>query len=196
MAFFSRSLSFLGLRPKREHRKEEGDSRSQPSRFRNRITAIDIPSGDAYSAASANPMATSAFGDHLRRERELRGIPLDEVCAATRISMKFLEALESGDWDELPGGVFRRGFIRSVSRFLGLDEESMLAEYALETHDLTQPSPISRGAAPDRRHWLLSVWAIGILLILAAVFIGYIHVKRGRYRRAEHGSLSTGMPPR
>jgi cytoskeletal protein RodZ len=172
------------------------DLRFQPSRFRNRATAIDIASGDAYSAASANPMTTSVFGDHLRRERELRGIPLDEVCAATRISMKFLEALESGNWDELPGGVFRRGFIRSVSRFLGLDEESMLAEYALETHDLAQPSATSRVTAPDRRVWLLSLWAAGILLILAAALIGYIHVKHDRARRAEHGGSSSGAAPR
>jgi cytoskeletal protein RodZ len=79
--------------------------------------------------ASASP-----FGEHLRREREMRGVSLAEISSATRISTKFLEAIENGQWDRLPGGAFNRGYIRSTSRYLGLDEDSMVAEYALETN--------------------------------------------------------------
>jgi cytoskeletal protein RodZ len=140
-------------------------------------------------------MTTSAFGEHLRRERELRGILLEEICAGTRISMHFLEALESGDWNELPGGVFRRGFIRSVSRFLGLDEESMVAEYALETNDSAQPATTVPIASFDRRHRLLSVCAAILIVLLIAALVGYIHVERGKARRAEHNGVSTGAPP-
>lgn len=138
-------------------------------------------------------MATSAFGEHLRRERELRGIPLEEVCAATRISMRFLEALERGDWRELPGGVFRRGFIRSVSRFLGLDEESMVAEYVQETHDMTQPTATVRVAAIDRRHWLVTAGAASIILLVIALF-GYFHIEHRR-NSVQHGSLAANSAP-
>src|ERR1700743_2975564 len=76
-------------------------------------------------------MASTLFGEHLRREREMRGVSLGEISAATRISTRFLEAIENDQWDRLPGGVLNRGFIRSIARFLGLDEESLIAEYAL-----------------------------------------------------------------
>ncbi|HEV1993344.1 MAG TPA: helix-turn-helix transcriptional regulator, partial [Candidatus Acidoferrum sp.] len=80
-------------------------------------------------------MEKTTFGEHLRREREMRGVSLEEISAATRIGVRFLEALENEQWDRLPGGVFNRGFIRAVARFLGLDEEGLVGEYALLTHD-------------------------------------------------------------
>jgi cytoskeletal protein RodZ len=114
-------------------------------------------------------MSTSAFGEHLRRERELRGVSLEEVSAATRISIGFLEALERGDWQKLPGGIFRRGFIRSAGRFLGLDEDNLIAEYALETGDTSQTTVTAKAVGPDLRHGLLlGGIAVAILLIIAA----------------------------
>src|SRR6266853_2547202 len=97
-------------------------------------------------------MAGGGFGEHLRREREMRGVSLEEIAAATRISTRLLEALEQEAWGRLPGGVFNRGFVRTVARFLGLEEESLLAEYSLAKGEhrtpphaapelLTQPSP-------------------------------------------------------
>jgi cytoskeletal protein RodZ len=154
-----------------------------------------MAAGAAYSAGFGTSMTTSAFGEHLRRERELRGIRLEEICAGTRISMHFLEALESGNWNELPGGVFRRGFIRSVSRFLGLDEESMVAEYAQETHDSAQPAATVPMARFDRRHWALSLCAAIVLLVIAALAV-YIHMEHGKVRRVEHNGVSPGAAPR
>ncbi len=80
----------------------------------------------------------SGFGDHLKREREMRGVSLEEIAGATRISIRFLGALENEAWDLLPGGVFNRGFVRTVARYLGLEEEALLAEYAL-ARGLTPP---------------------------------------------------------
>jgi cytoskeleton protein RodZ len=60
------------------------------------------------------------FGNYLRRERELRQIPLAEVAAATKIPMRTLQSLEEGDWEELPAEVFVRGFVRSYARHVGL----------------------------------------------------------------------------
>src|SRR5215813_15302876 len=76
-------------------------------------------------------MAKGSFGELLKRERELREISLNELTVATRVAPKFLEALENEDWEKLPGGVFNRGFVRSIARYLGLDEEAFLAEYDL-----------------------------------------------------------------
>src|SRR6202021_3519784 len=92
-------------------------------------------------------MTKAGFGEHLRRERERRGVSLDEICAATRIGNRFLEALENEEWDHLPGGVFNRGFVRAVARFLGLDEESFVAEYMSAAGD--RPTvPVWTGSPP------------------------------------------------
>src|SRR3989442_1361001 len=86
-------------------------------------------------------MAKGTFGERLKRERELREVPLEEISKATRISGRYLTALESEDWDKLPGGVFGHGFIRSIARYLGLDEEALLAEYDLARVEQAPPPP-------------------------------------------------------
>jgi cytoskeleton protein RodZ len=75
------------------------------------------------------------FGERLKRERELRGVSLDEVSGATKINTKYLEALETEQWDRLPRGFFVRGFIRTIARYLGMNEDSLISEYALVTKD-------------------------------------------------------------
>jgi cytoskeleton protein RodZ len=76
-------------------------------------------------------MARGNFGERLKRERELREVTLEEITSATRIGPRFLEALENEDWEKLPGGVFNRGFVRSIARYLGLDEEALLGDYVM-----------------------------------------------------------------
>lgn len=73
----------------------------------------------------------ASFGENLRREREMRGVTLQEISAATKISVRFLLALEEEEFTKLPGGIFTRSFIRAYAKYLGLDEERVLAEYHL-----------------------------------------------------------------
>jgi cytoskeleton protein RodZ len=75
-----------------------------------------------------------AFGENLRREREMRGVSLEEISSATKISLRFLEAIEREDFAKLPGGIFSRSFIRTYARYLGLDEERVVAEFQLAAH--------------------------------------------------------------
>jgi cytoskeleton protein RodZ len=70
-----------------------------------------------------------SFGENLRREREMRGVTLEEIAESTRISTRLLRALEQEQFSELPGGVFTRSFIRHYANYLGLDAERVLAEY-------------------------------------------------------------------
>lgn len=78
------------------------------------------------------------FGDKLRRERELRGVTLDEIAEATKIGTRSLRALEEERFDQLPGGIFNKGFVRSYARFLGLNEEQAVSDYMAAQSD--QPS--------------------------------------------------------
>lgn len=80
-----------------------------------------------------------AFGDKLRREREMRGITLAEIAESTKISTRWLKALEEEQFEVLPGGVFNRGFVRSYARFLGLNEEQTVADYVAASNEQEAP---------------------------------------------------------
>ena len=80
----------------------------------------------------------SAFGERLRRERQLRGISLDEIAAATKIGTRLLRALEEGQFELLPGGIFNKGYVRAYARHIGIDEERAVADY-LQAADETSP---------------------------------------------------------
>ena len=73
----------------------------------------------------------ASFGESLRREREMRGVSLEEISATTKINLRFLQALEAEDFAKIPGGIFTRSFLRTYADYLGLDTERIMAEYQL-----------------------------------------------------------------
>ena len=85
----------------------------------------------------------ASFGENLRRERELRGVSLRDMADATKISVRFLEALEKDRGDLLPGGLFPRAFVRQYAKYLGLDTEKVVAEFLYEHGEsgLEKPPP-------------------------------------------------------
>ena len=74
----------------------------------------------------------ASFGETLKRERELREISLREVSDATKINLRYLEALEQNRFEVLPGGLFNRGFIRAFAAYIGLDGEALVNSYLEE----------------------------------------------------------------
>ena len=70
-----------------------------------------------------------AFGEHLRREREMRGISLDEIVATTKIGRRLLTALEEEQFDLLPGGIFNKAYVRAYAKCVGMNEDEAVAEY-------------------------------------------------------------------
>lgn len=122
--------------------------------------------------------AMGVFGDRLRREREMRGITLDEIAESTKISRRHLEALERERFDQLPGGVFAKGFVRAYAHFLGIDEDQAVADYALASNEQPEPEdkfPLEIHEEPDRelnprRSSLPLIFA---LAALAGVLVGY-----------------------
>jgi cytoskeleton protein RodZ len=119
-------------------------------------------------------MARGNFGERLKRERELREVSLDELTKATRISLRFLNALENEDWDRLPGGVFGHGFVRTIARYLGLDEESLLSEYDLaraERFPPTQTKQVERIPSPPRWVPALAVFVL-LLSLVGLIYLG------------------------
>jgi len=120
-----------------------------------------------------------SLGELLRAERERQGISLEQVEGRTKIRRKFLEALEEGDYDRLPGGVYTRGFIRSYASFLGLGEEEALGAYVAETGS-PEPGPAGEGEpGPEmtglstERSWLTPDLIVAIVLLAAIIGAGY-----------------------
>ena len=71
-----------------------------------------------------------SIGEKLRLAREERGIALRDISEQTRISIRYLEAIETDDYRRLPGGIFNRSFIRAYAKFIGYDEHNALEDYA------------------------------------------------------------------
>lgn len=69
------------------------------------------------------------FCDELRWAREQRKISIEAICEETKVSPRHLRALEAGEYGELPGGVFRKGIVRSYLAALGLEESSWLDRF-------------------------------------------------------------------
>jgi len=138
-------------------------------------------------------MAKGNFGERLKRERELREVTLEEITAATRIGSRFLEALENEEWNKLPGGVFNRGFVRSVARYLGLDEEALLGDYDL-AHGAqvtsTPPPPEKRFSSGSK--WIPFLLFIGLLFLLCCAAVGGVYAWRHyAAHRAQNQSMAS-----
>ena len=128
-------------------------------------------------------MAKGTFGERLKRERELREVSTDEICSATRIAPKFLEALENEEWEKLPGGVFGRGFVRTIARYLGLSEENLLSEYDLARGEVITPSaqrPEER--IPSTPKWVPATVLLVVIVVILALILG------GRYAWRQHAA--------
>jgi len=120
------------------------------------------------------------FGERLQREREMRGITLEEISGATKISTRSLRALELQEFDKLPGGVFNKGFVRAYSRYLGIDEEQAVADYVSAASEAetagrdpqrseSSASKLGMTAGMDRGRDWRRVWGV---LLVAAVLAG------------------------
>ena len=71
----------------------------------------------------------------LPRLRQRHGVSLEQIADKTKISIRFLRAIESEDFDKLPGGLFNTSYIRQYAAAAGIDESDVLAQY----HEKTDP---------------------------------------------------------
>jgi transcriptional regulator with XRE-family HTH domain len=157
-----------------------------------------------------DPIGAERIGAYLARQRELRGISLDELAARMRIPARSLQRLEAGVFDRDPDG-FARGFVRTVAIALGLPPDETLARMLPEASgddDGAAAGALARVARAVAVAALLgalaaSVWmwlASGASQALAPMFRARedgLVVRRDAVRAlaAEHGLLADGAPP-
>lgn len=121
-------------------------------------------------------MTVSELGAYLGRHREERGWTLEDVEAQTRIRKRYIVAMEAGDWDSLPPGVYTRGLLRNYARALGVSVNSVLRMYVKERPSEARPAEpqlISQPLTNEPRISFELVLA-GILLVVAVGLIAWV----------------------
>lgn len=116
----------------------------------------------------------SNLGATFKKARETAGIPLEEIAAQTRISTRFLVAIENEAFQLLPGGIFNRGFIRAYAECLGINAEQAIADYdrisaTKPEHVEVLPDTASETRSSDR--YLYPVAAVILVVLVIAYYL-------------------------
>jgi cytoskeletal protein RodZ len=123
-----------------------------------------------------------SIGAFLRHEREIRQVSLEELVQQTRIPLRMLQRIEDDRFDELPGEVFTRGFLRSYARALNLDADKVLSTYA-DGRKAEPPTPAPLLASiqtPERGRRFGIAIALVILAILFTLALSIVLNARHR----------------
>ena len=151
------------------------------------------------------------FGERLRREREMRGVSLEEIATATKIGTRSLKALEDEEFSKLPGGIFNKGFVRAYARFLGIDEDHAVVEYVAASGAQEQSSDavVEKLAAESERRadekriqrqretaeapFTWNTVAIVVVIAVAAV-LGWQHYAKNKAIKQQQASANAITP--
>jgi cytoskeletal protein RodZ len=132
-------------------------------------------------------LVTTGVGETLRNERVRKQRSIEEIAAATRISQRFLQAIEVENFSAIPGLVFARNFVRQYAVSLELDPAPLLAmmpQMDMESVPLPQPPNRQRKPMWDPR-WNSTFASVAWTLLAVGAAVGaYIHFNRSQHREA------------
>jgi len=153
---------------------------------------------------------SSSFGDWLRRQREMREISLRDIADRTKISLRYLEAMEADRFDLLPAAVFAKGFLREYARYVGLSPDDVVNHYLSVNHPEEQegtkddtkvrskPRLVDPGQPPVRRNWssgLLLALVAFVLLVLVALAVWLVGRRHESPAAGRQATPSVVVPP-
>jgi cytoskeleton protein RodZ len=164
---------------------------------------VNSKSSEQYDDTGAD--GAESLGRLLRGAREARGLSLRELSDQTRISRRYLEAIEAEDFKQLPGGIFNRSFVKAYARAVGVPEERAvdlynraLRERGEGTDDAPtrQQSRIYTDDAPARPPLLTAVLSLVILGIISLGIYALLHFynKRNADAGAQQQQQQAGAP--
>jgi len=142
-------------------------------------------------------VGSDSLGSYLRQERERQRLSLHDVAAATKIQLKFLEALERDAYEQLPAPPFVVGFLRAYAQCIALDPDPVLAAYralhrAPEPQEVApRPEPLPEPSWPRRRLVRLGAFVVAGSLVAGVVFY---EVRRGQPARQTVTSFPATLP--
>lgn len=141
------------------------------------------------------------IGESLRSTREAKGISLEQAEEDTKIRKRYLQALEDGDYDVIPGQVYAKGFLRNYANYLGLDQEEVMLEYKLlgipakeEYKRVDIEASINKkkrlSGRNDRRTYLATV-LIAVFAVLILVLYNFVFKNNTKIANQETDSIKT-----
>ena len=154
-------------------------------------------------------------GYTLRQERERQNLTINDIEEGTSIRAPYIEAIENGEYDKLPGTVYTKGFIKNYAKFLGLDADAMTKEFANDLAELSgttaQPEPDAEKTEPDKRPEPVSVkpekkpfgYSVedkprsksGMLIIAAVVLVAALAGGIWSWLSSSEGDVAQVTPP-
>lgn len=151
----------------------------------------------AHDLSTTSDRQAASFGALLRNARERRGLTLDQVSHETKVPHRYLEALEHGDLDAVPGGTYRRGEVVAFADAVGLDREVALTELQ---RALDASTPVPTAARPDTDADDRPVSALAVILTFALGMLGLLlwmqdSTRPARSRDAAPPSVSIPQAP-
>jgi cytoskeletal protein RodZ len=147
----------------------------------------------------------SDLGTRLKQAREARGLSLNEIATATKISPGALEALERNEYTRLPGGIFSRSFVRAYALAVGLDPEATVNEFLVELNKSEREAErLARERRPeisqDDREFLERQrravrWLRVVLLVIAIVALSLLVYQGWQWWQGRNATpTSSGHP--
>jgi cytoskeleton protein RodZ len=141
----------------------------------------------------------ASFGEQLRLAREARGVTLRHISDQTRISIRYLEAIESDDYKRLPGGIFNRSFIKSYAKQIGFDEKEAIEGYLRTAREQGESDEVA--TTPYKSHVYTDggtrsplVTLLLTVLILAVLSLG-VYAAVHWYQRREAARSNNNAQP-
>ena len=97
---------------------------------------------------------TDDIGGRLRRAREQRGLSLHDVARRTKLTIHVVRAIERNDFTALPGGMFRKAYVRTLAVEVGLNPSDIAADYCAWYEPPAEPLSISNRDATTQEKWV------------------------------------------
>lgn len=145
---------------------------------------------------------SGSFGSWLRKQREIREISLREISETSKISLRYLEALERDRFDLLPASVFAKGFLREYARFVGLNPDEVVNYYLvaqkqggeLDEEEAQEPEPFVDKPASRPHHLTQALW-LGAGVVLAFGLVSALSYLSDRSQGTGSMPPSIAAPP-
>jgi cytoskeletal protein RodZ len=136
-----------------------------------------------------------SIGRYLKRTREARAMSVEEVSRATRIPVVSIERIEADHFDDLPGEVFVRGFLKAYARAVALPVDDVLARYTASRRvTWVTPLPIATPVKRSQGRRFGVVIAFVLLLILFTLALSIVLRPRGHDMPPELSSVDVLEP--
>jgi cytoskeletal protein RodZ len=149
--------------------------------------------GDRLEAVDGSP----SLPDRLAMAREKKGVDLIRAERDTKIRVRYLSALEQGDYRDLPGAVYTKGFLRNYAIYLGLDPEDVLRQWRRERGDAATPEPViipPRPIEEPARPLRFSPSVVVAALLTAGVVLFFVYLSSQLLRYSRPPDLAVTTP--